>query len=91
MQNRLHRKKSSVLKLPMNRRDIASYLALTQETVARGITSMENARLIQRVGEEHERKLRIRQRERLKAALPLMQSISLPPIGAAVIERIFGQ
>jgi CRP/FNR family nitrogen fixation transcriptional regulator len=59
-----------ILALPMNRRDIADYLGLTLETIARTMTSLRVQGLVAFIG-LNQRQIVLRDRERLLAGLDL--------------------
>jgi CRP/FNR family nitrogen fixation transcriptional regulator len=75
--------------LPMSRSDIADYLGLTIETVAREISKFSDEGLLRRNGPGRTRRLSVRRPERLLAMLPRLSALDLPPIGDPVIQKMF--
>jgi CRP/FNR family nitrogen fixation transcriptional regulator len=75
--------------LPMSRSDIADYLGLTIETVAREISKFSDEGLLRRNGPGRTRRLSVRRPERLLAMLPRLSALDLPPISDPVIQKMF--
>jgi CRP/FNR family transcriptional regulator, nitrogen fixation regulation protein len=78
------------LELPMKGVDIGDYLAITVETVAREISKFEDQGVMRHNGTHRlVRRFKLHRPERLRAMLPPLSALDLPPIRERVIETIF--
>jgi CRP/FNR family transcriptional regulator, nitrogen fixation regulation protein len=76
--------------LPMKGTDIADYVGLSQETVARVISKLADKGVLRGSGSTRwGRRLNLHRPERLRAKLPPLLALDLPPISDRLIQAIF--
>ncbi|MBI5260661.1 MAG: helix-turn-helix domain-containing protein [Bradyrhizobium sp.] len=81
---------SGEIELPMSREDVADYLGLTVETVAREISKLHAQGILKRNGPPAwVRRLSLRRPERLQAMLPPLLTLEMPAVSEDVIDTIF--
>jgi len=79
-----------VIELPMNRADVGDHLALSLETVVRGLSRLGHKGLLKRDGDQNrERRLVLSRPERLREMLPSLATLELRPLKDNAINKIF--
>jgi CRP/FNR family transcriptional regulator, nitrogen fixation regulation protein len=76
--------------LPMKGADIRDYIGVSEETISREISKLSDKGVLRRNGSSRlVRRLKLNRPERLRAMLPPLSVLDLPPISEKLIQTIF--